>query len=178
MSERPPFFKGQGFRLASISVGIAIGVGAMLVTRALISDEPLSTASLIGMGIGVAIAAVGIVAGLLLGRRIFGQRLELALRPAGETTWKHGRIDASPGHMRFRPYRWQVRLFSGEPVDFVVHEVGLDTGRRPSKKQLWSVNPSLHVIEAETDQGTLELGLQSHQVDDIRARIQPTGTSA
>lgn len=78
-----------------------------------------------GLLIGLAAALVG----LLAGRKIFGDRVEVAMRRSGETRWRHGLLE---------------------------------------------VNPSLHVIDIETDRGALELGVQAHQVDDLRARLQPT----
>jgi len=176
MSQKPPFFKGQGFRLASIGIGLLIGLVAVTVIRAVTSDEPLSSGFLIGTGFALVIAVVAAAAGLLLGRKIFGQRLELALRPAAETKWRHGWAEASPGRLRFHRYKWQVRFVSGDPVDFIVHTVGSDSGERPSKKQLWSVNPSLHIIDIDTDQGPLQLGLQAHQVDTIRTQLQPANS--
>jgi hypothetical protein len=80
--------------------------------------------------------------------------------------------------MRFRRYKWQLRFISGKPVDFLVDEVGADSGARPSKKQMWSVNPSLHVIEVKTDRGTLQLGVQSHQVNDVLSQLQPVTTAS
>lgn len=178
MSQKPPFFKGQGFRLASIGVGLVIGLIAVVVTQAVTSDEPLSSGFLIGISFGLVIAVAAAAAGLLLGRKVFGQRLELALRPAAETKWRHGWVEAWPGHLRFHRYKWQIRFVSADPIDFAVHAVGLDSGKRPSKKQLWSVNPSLHVIDIETDQGPLQLGLQAHQVKTIRTQLQPVDSSS
>jgi hypothetical protein len=172
--ERPPLLKGQGVRFASVGVGLVIGLGVMLTVFTVGSDEPLPVGLLVGIGAGALVLALGsTLVGLLIGRRAFGQRLELALRPAGETRWQHGRVEATPGRLEFTPYRWQVRFISGSPTQYEVVAVGDDTGRRPSKKQLWSVNPALHVIEVETDRGTLQLGLQGHQVDDVRHRLQP-----
>lgn len=179
MGQKTPLFKGQGFRLASIGVGLAAGLGIVLIVQAATSDEPLSSGFLLGgAGVGLVIAVAAILVGLLLGRKIFGKRLEIALRPAGETKWQHGRVEASAGQMRFRRYKWQLRFVSGDPVDFVVDEVGADSGARPSKKQMWSVNPSLHVIEVKTDRGTFQLGIQSHQVDDLRSQLQPATTAS
>lgn len=178
MSQKPPFFKGQGFRLASIGVGLLIGLIAVVVTQAVTSDEPPSSGFLIGISFGLVIAVAATAVGLLLGRKVFGQRLELALRPATETKWRHGWVEASPGHLRFHRYKWQIRFVSGDPVDFAVHAVGLDSGKRPSKKQLWSVNPSLHVIDIDTDQGPLQLGLQAHQVETTRTQLQPADSSS
>ena len=158
---------------------MAAGLGIVLIVQAATSDEPLSSGFLLGgAGVGLVIAVAAILVGLLLGRKIFGKRLEIALRPAGETKWQHGRVEASPGQMHFRRYKWQLRFVSGDPVDFVVDEVGADSGARPSKKQMWSVNPSLHVIEVKTDRGTFQLGIQSHQVDDLRSQLQPATTAS
>lgn len=173
MGQKTPLFTGQGFRLASIGVGLAAGLGIVLIVQAATSDEPLTSGFLLsGAAVGLVIAVAAVVVGLLLGRTIFGKRLEIALRPTGATKWQHGHVEASPGHMRFRRYTWQLRFVSGDPVDFVVDEVGADSGARPSKKQMWSVNPTLHVIEVKTDQGTLQLGVQAHQVDDLRSQLQ------
>lgn len=158
---------------------MAAGLGIVLIVQAATSDEPLSSGFLLGgAGVGLVIAVAAILVGLLLGRKIFGKRLEIALRPAGETKWLHGRVEASPGQMHFRRYKWQLRFVSGDPVDFVVDEVGADSGARPSKKQMWSVYPSLHVIEVKTDRGTVQLGIQSHQVDDLRSQLQPATTAS
>lgn len=174
MGQKTPLFRGQGFRLASIGVGLAAGLGIVLIVQAATSDEPLSSGFLLGgAAVGLVIALAAVVVGLLLGRKIFGKRLEIALRPTGETKWQHGQVEASPGDMLFRRHKWQLRFVSGDPVDFVVAEVGADSGARPSKKQMWSVNPTLHVIEVKTDQGTLQLGVQAHQVDDLRSQLQP-----
>lgn len=173
MGQKTPLFTGQGFRLASIGVGLAAGLGIVLIVQAATSDEPLMSGFLLsGAAVGLVIAVAAVVVGLLLGHTIFGKRLEIALRPTGATKWQHGHVEASPGHMRFRRYKWQLRFVSGDPVDFVVDEVGADSGTRPSKKQMWSVNPTLHVIEVKTDQGTLQLGVQAHQVDDLRSQLQ------
>lgn len=176
MGQKPPLFKGQAFRLASIAIGLVVGLGAVLMVQAISSDNPLPVRYLIGAGVaGILIAVFAAVIGLVVGRRVFGQRLEIALRTAGQTKWQHGRVEASPGHLRFRRYKWQLRFASGDPVDYSVRGVGHDTGQRPSKKQIWSVNPSLHVIEVETDRGTLQLGVQAHQVDNLRGQLQPVG---
>lgn len=178
MGQKPPLFKGQGFRLASIGVGFVLGAGIFLVVRAVSSGGQLPVGfGLAGAAVGLLVAVVAVVVGLLVGRKAFGQRLELALRRRGDTKWQHGHVDATAGHLRFRRYKWQMRFVSGDPVDFVVHEVGADTGAHPSKKQLLTVNPTLHVIEVATDRGDLELGVQAHQVDDLRARLQPSGSA-
>lgn len=123
-----------------------------------------------GLLIGLAAALVG----LLADRKIFGGGVEVAMRRSGETRWRHGRLEVDPGRLVFRPSKWQMRFASGDPIEVAVRTVAADTGRRPSKKQMLSVNPSLHVIDIETDGGILELGVQAHQVDDLRARLQPT----
>jgi hypothetical protein len=120
VSRKPPFFKGQGFRLGSIGVGLVIGLTTVVVTQAVTSDEPLSSGFLIGISFGLVLVVAATAVGLLLGRKVFGQRLELALRPTTETKWRHGWVEASPGHLRFHRYKWQIRFVSGDPVDFAV----------------------------------------------------------
>ena len=98
MGQKAPLFRGQGFRLASVGVGLVVGLGIVLIVQAATSNEPLSSGFLLGGGaVGLIIAVVAVVVGLLLGSRIFGQRLEIALRTAGETKWQHGRVEVSPG---------------------------------------------------------------------------------
>lgn len=173
MSQKPPLFKGQGIRLVGIAVGLAVGLLVLFVVQIFVAEKVPSIVLLIVAGVAVVVVSGTVLAGLLLGRKAFGQRLEIALRPAGETKWQHGYIDATPGHMRFHRYRWQIRFVTGEPADYVIDEIGASSGRRPSKKQLLSVNPALHIVDVQTDRGPLELALQAHQVDDIRARLDP-----
>jgi hypothetical protein len=174
VGKKPPLIKGQGVRFASLGVGLLLGLGVILLAMTLGSDEPIPVGLVIGIGAGSLVLAVGAtLVGLLLGRRVFGQRLEVALRPAGESKWRHGRLDARPGYFEFTPYKWQLRFVSGPTTQYQVHAVGEDTGQRPSKKQLWSVNPALHIVDVQTGRGALQLGLQAHQVEEVRQRIQP-----
>lgn len=80
--------------------------------------------------------------------------------------------------MRFHAYKAQIRFMAAAPVDYVLEEVGAASERRPSKKQLLSVNPALHIIDVVTDRGPLELGVQAHQVEDVRARLAAEGGAA
>ena len=174
MGKKPPLFKGQGVRFAGLGVGLLLGLGVILLVSTLGSDEPIPVGLLVGIGAGALVVAVGATfLGLLVGRRVFGQRLEVALRVAGESAWQHGRLEARPGCFEFIPYKWQIRFVSGPATLYQVRAVGEDTGQRPSKKQLWSVNPALHVVDVETERGGVQLGLQAHQVAEIRQRIQP-----
>jgi len=174
VGKKPPLIKGQGVRFASLGAGLLLGLGVILLAMTLGSDEPIPVGLLIGIGAGAFVLAVGAtLIGLLVGRRVFGQRLEVALRPAGASKWQHGRLEVTPGYFEFTPYKWQVRFLSGPATQYQVRAVGEDTGQRPSKKQLWSVNPALHVIDVETERGALQLGLQGHQVEEVRQRMQP-----
>ncbi|SDI01496.1 hypothetical protein [Agrococcus jejuensis] len=173
MAGKPPLLKGRGFQLIGAGIGLVVGVGAVVIVQFASGWhlEPLLV--VIAIVVTVVGAGVGVLVGLLVGRRAFGQRLEVAMRPAGERRWQHGHIEVAPGRLRFHRYRWQVRFVLGDPVDFAVTAVGPDLGRRPSKRQLLTVNPSLHIIDVETDRGTMELGLQAHQVDAVRRSLQP-----
>jgi len=178
MGKRTQFIKGQGVRFVSVGVGMFVGVGVVLLLWA-VDDDPLPVGVLVSIiAVVLVIGLAATVVGLLIGRSVFGDRVEVALRRTGERKWRHGRLELAPGRLTFTPYRWQMRFVSGDPLDFEVREVGADTGRRPSPTQILTVNPALHLVDVESDQGTLELGVQAHQVDDLRGRLQPTRASS
>jgi len=75
------------------------------------------------------------------------------------------------GHFTFQPYLWQVRIPRGEPVELEVETMSEDSGRRPSLRQLWTINQQLRIIEIETSMGQFEIaGLPSH-LTELRERL-------
>jgi len=117
----------------------------------------------------VALSTLVIFVPLFFLARSFGDRvlvkdrIEVGMRATGTKKWRHGRITVTQGHFTFQPYLWQVRIPKGEPVELDVENMTEDTGRRPSMKQLWSVNPLLHVVEIDTSKGRFEIaGLPTH----------------
>jgi hypothetical protein len=120
----------------------------------------------IALIIGIASVALGSV----VGRRLVGDRIEVAMREPGGK-WRHGRLTVSPGHVSFQPYRWQMRIPHGRPVEMDVKSLGDDTGRRPSWKQIMSVNPQLHIVEVASLQGDREVAALPSHLEELRERL-------
>jgi hypothetical protein len=140
-------------------------------------DAPPAGLIAIALAIGVILAVSGMLVGLLIARRLIGDRIEVALREH-DGRWRHGRLTVTPGHLSFQPYLWQVRIPKGDPIEFEVHHIGEDTGRRPRLRQMWSVNPLLRIVDIETDKGDREVGMLKHQVEELRQRLSETSRSA
>ena len=160
------------FRIAGLVISMVVSIASFAIVLLLLNQGRAIPASVltIALPIVIAIAGAGIAIGLLLGRRIVGDRIEVAFRDPGGK-WRHGRL--SVGHRRvvLQPYLWQLRIPSGESREFEVVDLGEDTGRRPPLRQLWSVNPQLHIVELETDRGQFEIaGLPSH-LTELRERL-------
>lgn len=83
---------------------------------------------------------------------------ECAVRPADGRRWRHGSALADGEGMDFRPggplgFRWP----RGDTRRFHVHAAVESPGARPSMKQIWSIDPSLHVAALSTGDGRIEL---------------------
>ena len=110
--------------------------------------------------------------GMKLGDRLLVKdRIEVGMRASDTKKWRHGRITVTQGHFTFQPYLWQVRIPRGEPVELEVETMSEDSGRRPSLRQLWTINQQLRIIEIETSMGQFEIaGLPSH-LTELRERL-------
>jgi hypothetical protein len=166
---------GQGFILIGGAVGIVVGLVALYVVLGIMDPEDAVTPGFVALRAvnALLVAFPGMVLALVFMRRRMGDRIEVALREPGGT-WRHGRLTVAPGHLTFQPYARQVRIPKGEPLEFDVHHVNADTGRRPSLRQLLSVDPFLWIVELDTDRGVHEVGVQKHQVDELRQRLDDT----
>jgi hypothetical protein len=80
-------------------------------------------------------------------------------------------LTVTPGHLSIQPYRWQVRLPKGKPIEMEVDTMTEDTGRRPSLKQLLTVNPQLHIVELESSSGRLEIAGAPSHLSELRERL-------
>jgi len=179
MTEKRPLLKGRGLLMIGGGIGLVIGtVVILLVLNGRPPDErPPAAVIAIAWVVGVVLAAGGMLIGLLIARWLVGDRIEVALRER-DGGWRHGRLDVTPGHLSFQPYLWQVRIPRGKPIEFEVHHVGADTGRRPPAREMWSVNPLVRILDLETDKGDREVGVPKHQVEELRKRLgEPSRTA-
>ena len=164
-------FRENGFRIVSSLVGVVIGLVVVFMLRG--SDGghrgPL-WAYVVGVVVAVVVAGVGLLLGLLIGRRLVGDRIEAAVRQPGEK-WRHGRFVVERSSATFERYRWQVRIPSGKKTDFTGVQLGDDTGQRPPLRQLWTINPQLHIITLDSDQGRYEVAAMPSRLQQFRERL-------
>jgi hypothetical protein len=165
--------KQQTFRIVALGLGPLIGlvIGIVALNTSGAADELPPFVIPIMIAFVIILAAVGIGLGLLLGKKLVGDRIETAFRAPGEK-WRHGRLEVHHGRVTLRRYWWQLRVPVGEPVELVVHELGPDTGRRPAARQWWTLNPQLSIQTLETDQGTYELAALPAHLEELRDRLQ------
>ncbi|WP_411699065.1 hypothetical protein [Conyzicola sp.] len=171
MPRRKTPLREQTFRIGGMFVGLLLGLLIVLVPTLLGRGPDLPPAVIaIVIGFALVIAIGGLALGLALGRRIVGERIEAALRePAGR--WKHGSLTVTPGHLSFQPYRWQMRIPRGAPIEIDVDELGDDTGVRPPWKHVLSINPQLHIVTVASPQGNRELAALPSHLEELRERL-------
>ena len=169
----------QTFRYASLAVGLLIGLALVFFfQRATGRSIELPPGVIVFVIIFVIVVAVGSIAlGQLIGRTVVGDRFEVAIRTPGEK-WRHGRLTVSPGHLSFQQYRWQLRIPRGAPLEWDIVSLGEDTGRRPSLKQVFSINPQLRIVDLVTQHGTEELAILPAQLDELRERLNAEPAAA
>lgn len=150
-------FRENGFRIITSLIGVVIGVVVVFVLRGSEGAQRAPVwAYVVGVLVAVVVAGVGLLIGLLIGKRIVGDRIEAAVREPGGK-WRHGRFVVARSGATFERYRWQIRIPSGKKTDFTGVELGDDTGKRPPLRQLWSINPQLHIVTLDSDQGHYEV---------------------
>ncbi|BDZ46801.1 hypothetical protein [Naasia aerilata] len=124
------------------------------------------------LAVVLVIMVLAIAAGLLLGKRLVGDRIEVAVRSSGDK-WHHARLtDIGDGRLRLERYFWQVRIPTGKKLELHVLSLGEDSGRHPRPRQWWSLNPQLTIVDLETDQGTFELAALPSHLRELRERLQ------
>lgn len=122
------------------------------------------------LAVMIVILLAALVAGLYIGKRFVGDRIELAFRnPGGK--WRHGRVQISPQTLVLQPCWWQTRFPSGAPITLNVDNLAEDTGRRPQAKQWWSLNPQLSIVSMQTDQGEYEIAALPSHLAELRERL-------
>ncbi|MCZ2404812.1 hypothetical protein IV498_16930 [Paenarthrobacter sp. Z7-10] len=165
----------QGFRIFSYSLGLLIAIAIMVLLPVLSGRAVHPGAVLVLVVIVLVFAVPAVLIGQRMGNRLTGDRVEVALRrPNGG--WQHGRVTVSRAHLSFQPYRWQIRIPHGRPIELQVSELGEDTGRRPPLRQIWSINPQLRIIDVATDQGPKELAALPSQIKELRDRLTDSRT--
>ena len=129
-----------------------------------------------------AVVVVGLPVSALAGRgarrrHARGSVVECAIRPPGSPTgrWRHGRVQPAAGGLVFVPGGpGGMRFPRGRPRPFTIAEMSDDDGRRPSPRQVWSINPALHVVTVTVDGQRLELAALPEDLDRLRRLATPT----
>ena len=159
------------FRVGSLALGSLIGAVIVAIVVGIVARGRISpVVLLLVVAVLFLLTIPGLVLGLVLSRRIFGSRIEGAMRLSGDK-WTHGNLSAGPSHISFQPYLWQVRIPSGEPVEFDVTTLGDDTGRRPPARQIWSINPQVHIVDVVTPDGVTLLAALPSRIAALRAHL-------
>lgn len=171
MPRRRTPLREQAFRNITL---IAVPLIAFAVTFVLMTSNMGDTipAGLVWtmFAVTITLLVVALVVGLLVGKRIVGDRIELAFRAAGGK-WRHGRVDIERGVLVLQPYWWQLRFRTGDPITLHVNELGEDTGRRPKPRQWWSLNPQLSIVPLRTEEGDYELAALPSHLAELRERL-------
>lgn len=168
--------RDQRFRLISLAAGPIVGLIIVTVMFASGVFPPIPLGWFVAIIAVVLLLAVGgISAGLLLGKKLVGDRIELAYRAPGEK-WRHGRADLSPGVMRLQKYWWQLRIPTGDPLTLEVESVAREE-RKPSPRQWWTMNPQLRITDMHTDRGTYEIGALPRHLAEVRDRLTRSSAS-
>ncbi|MGT2426489.1 hypothetical protein [Amnibacterium kyonggiense] len=159
------------FRFVGPIIGVVIGVGVVGAVTALSGSRLLPPGLLIGVLAGAAVVALGATAvGLLIGRRIVGDRLEVALR-VPDARWRHGRLEADADRSTFHPYVWQVRIPTGEREELGPTAIRPDAPRRPALRTIWSLNPQTRIVTLETARGPVEVAALPSRLELLRQRL-------
>lgn len=149
------------FRIATMLIGMVVGLGvAFLIVPAITGEDRSGPWWAYGIGIGVAavVGALALTLGLWIGNRIVGDRIEAAVREPGGK-WRHGRFSFGQDGVTFERYRWQMRIPSGKKTLLTGVRLGPDTGQRPPWRQFWTINPQLHIVTLDADQGHWEVAV-------------------
>lgn len=85
--------------------------------------------------------------------------------------WRPGLATLSSGRIDFQPRNsLGLRLNSGAPFVIPVLSVS-DTGRHPSWRQAWRMNPGLEIVMLETPTGPIELAVPPESVQQLVSKV-------
>ncbi|MFJ3385158.1 MULTISPECIES: hypothetical protein [unclassified Curtobacterium] len=170
--DRQPL-REHGFRVVTMVIGMVVGLAAaFFIVPAITGRENRGPFWAYGLGFALAILIGGgaLVLGLAIGQRIVGDRIEAAVREPG-AKWRHGRFTFVPGGVTFERYRWQLRIPSGKKTTFTGVRLGEDTGRRPPWRHLWTINPQLHIVTLDSEQGRYEVAAMPSRLRAFERRL-------
>ena len=162
----------NAFRIVAFAAGplIALIVGLVVLgSSGGLESIPLPFLVL-AVAIFLLVSGGAIAVGVLLGRKMVGDRIELAFREGGGR-WRHGRITLEDGRATLQPYWWQVRIPAGDPMPLDIRELGEDTGRTPPPRRWWSLNPQLRIVDMQTDRGAFEIAALPSHLAEFRERL-------
>ncbi|WIB65837.1 hypothetical protein [Curtobacterium sp. MCBD17_040] len=169
----------QRFRLAVLAASLVAGFGIAALIPSLIDPHTSShrqhhSAGVIALSLIIVLVLVlaGGVIGLLLGNRLVGDRIECAVREPGTKRWRHGRLSINGTSLTFEQYRFQMRFVVGKRQQFTDVQVGDDMGRRPPVRQIWSINPQLHIIDLTAFEGRFELAALPSRIRELQDRVR------
>lgn len=164
----------RSFRIVMVLIPLAVAIVAIAFAPVITGDSWSKDWELnIGaIGVSVLVLAAAIVIGALARRRIVGDRIEVAIRRPGESQWHHGRVNVDVGHMTFQPIAIGFRGEPRGPVQFDVKAIEVDRGRHPSLRQIWSINPQLHIVQVDTNHGPRELAALPSRISELRRRLE------
>ena len=172
MARRRAPWREYRFRILSIAVGVVVGILVVTVLLPLVTGQRL----VLGWGLPVGVLVVVLIAvgggllGLRLGDRLVGDRIEGALREPGGR-WRHGRVTIDGDTVTFERYRFQMRIPSGKKQRFDNVRLGADSGQRPPLRTMWSINPQVHIVSLDADQGHFEFAALPSRIEELHERV-------
>lgn len=161
----------QSSRYVATAVGFLIGVALIVVVggKNLWGLLPW-WALLIVLVVGLALLLAATTVGLLIGRHLVGDKLEIGIR-AGESKWRHGRAEMQGSHLTFWPYYWQIRVPKGDREELVLTRLDHTHSRRPALRELTALNPQVRVVRAETTSGPIEIAALPSRLHKIASTL-------
>ena len=158
-------WREQAFRYVAPVLGFLIGAAVLVVVWARMLQDLLPWWGLfIILAAGLALLLAAVTVGLLIGQRLLGERLEIALRDT-RGRWRHGRVEIHGPRLTFLPYYWQVRIITGDREELGITHLEETHGRRPSLRELTALSPQVRIVSAETKSGPIEVAA-------LRSRLQ------
>lgn len=173
---KPTPWREHGSRYIATAVGFLIGVGLIVVVggKNLWSLLPW-WALLIVLIVGLALLLGATTIGLLIGQRLVGNKLELAVR-AGGGKWRHGRAELQGSRLTFWPYYWQIRVPKGDREELLITGLDQTHSRRPALRELIALNPQARVVRAETASGPIEIAALPSRLHSMASTIATSAT--
>lgn len=150
---------------------VAVAAALALVTRAagLVSRDSSWWLAPAMVAIGLPLSVL--TSGWVTRRHIRHDVVECAIRAeeSGARTWRHGRVQKTAGELVFVSGGPSgMRFPRGKPCPFPISYMSEDGGQRPALRQVWSINPTLHIVRVMVDDQALELAALPGDLDRLR----------